>query len=204
MGARLQNTEITKSIKKVRIPMADRSLVHIAFYAALIAALGLLPPVAIPFLGGVPITAQTLGVMLAGVMLGPVRGGLAVLLFLFLVALGAPFLAGGRGGLGVFAGPSVGFLIGWPVGAFVAGLIMRATTSSSVLVASAVSAAVGGILVVYAFGIPGIALMTGLSLPKAALGSAVYIPGDLIKVAITAVVAQTIARGLPGAILSRS
>lgn len=184
--------------------MADRSLVHIAFYAALIAALGLLPPVAIPFLGGVPITAQTLGVMLAGVMLGPVRGALAVLLFLFLVALGAPFLAGGRGGLGVFAGPSVGFLIGWPVGAFVAGLIMRSTRSSSVLVSSAVAAAVGGILVVYAFGIPGISMMTGLSLAKAALGSAVYIPGDLVKVAITAVVAQTVARGLPGAVLSRS
>ena len=74
--------------------MTDRSLVHVAFYAALIAVLGLLPPVAIPALGGVPITAQTLGVMLAGIMLGPVRGSLAVLLFLFLVALGAPFLSG--------------------------------------------------------------------------------------------------------------
>ena len=76
---------------------------------------GLVPPVAIAFLGGVPITAQTLGVMLAGVMLGPIRGALAVLLFLFLVALGLPFLSGGRGGLGVFMGPSVGFLIGNPL-----------------------------------------------------------------------------------------
>lgn len=184
--------------------MADRSLVHIAFYAALIAALGLLPPIAIPLLGGVPITAQTLGVMLAGVMLGPVRGGLSVLLFLFLVALGAPFLAGGRGGLGVFASPSVGFLIGWPIGAFVAGLVMHSTRDMNVLFAAALSAAVGGILVVYTFGVPGVALMAGLSLPKAALGSAVYIPGDLVKVVITAIVAQTIARGLPGALLSRS
>ncbi|CTQ56854.1 Biotin ECF transporter S component BioY [Roseibium album] len=184
--------------------MADRSLVHIAFYAALIAALGLVPPVAIPFLGGVPITAQTLGVMLAGVMLGPVRGGLAVLLFLFLVALGAPFLAGGRGGLSVFASPSVGFLIGWPIGAFVAGWIMRATNDLNVLVAAAISATVGGILVVYIFGIPGVAYMAGLSLPKAAIASAVYIPGDLIKVAITALVTQTVARGLPGALFTRS
>ena len=184
--------------------MTDRSLVHIAFYAALIAALGLVPPVAIPLLGGVPITAQTLGVMLAGVMLGPVRGALAVLLLLFLVALGAPFLAGGRGGLGVFAGPSVGFLIGWPIGAFVAGLVMRATADMNVLVAAAISAAVGGILIVYAIGVPGVALMAGLSMPKAALGSAVYIPGDLVKVAITAIVAQTVARGLPSAMLSRT
>lgn len=184
--------------------MADRSLVHIAFYAALIAALGLIPPVAIPFMAGVPITAQTLGVMLAGVMLGPVRGGLAVLLFLFLVALGAPFLSGGRGGLGVFQTASVGFLIGWPVGAFVAGWIMRATGEMNVLLASAISAAIGGIVVVYAFGIAGISIVTGLPLAQAAVGSAIYVPGDLIKVAVTALVAQTVARGLPGALLSRA
>jgi len=184
--------------------MTDRSLVHVAFYAALIAALGLVPPVAIPFMGGVPITAQTLGVMLAGVMLGPVRGALAVLLFLFLVALGAPFLAGGRGGWGVFMTPSVGFLIGFPVGAFTAGWIMRATGQMNVLLASAIAAAVGGILVVYAFGIPGVAIMAGLPLGKAAIASAIYIPGDLIKVAVTALVTQTIARGLPGALLSRA
>lgn len=183
--------------------MADRSLVHIAFYAALIAALGLVPPVAIPFLGGVPITAQTLGVMLAGVMLGPVRGALAVLLFLFLVALGAPFLAGGRGGLGVFASPSVGFLIGWPVGAFIAGWIMQATSRLNILVAAGLAATVGGIGVVYLFGIPGVAYMANLPLEKAALGSAIYIPGDLVKVVITALVVQTVARGLPGAVLSR-
>ncbi|WP_422020093.1 biotin transporter BioY [Roseibium sp.] len=184
--------------------MTDRSLVHVAFYAALIAVLGLLPPVAIPALGGVPITAQTLGVMLAGVMLGPVRGGLAVLLFLLVVALGAPFLSGGRGGLGVFFSPTVGFLIGWPFGAFVAGLIMRATTNASVLVSAAVSAAVGGILVVYAFGVPVLTFFLDKSLAAAAIGSAVFIPGDLVKVALTAIIAQTIARGLPGAVLSRS
>ncbi|ADZ69032.1 biotin transporter BioY [Polymorphum gilvum] len=184
--------------------MKDRTLVQIAFYAALIGALGLLPQFAIPFLGGVPITAQSLGIMLAGVMLGPVRGALAVLLFLFVVALGAPLLAGGRGGLGVFAGPTVGFLIGWPIGAFVAGLIMARARRLAVLPAAALAAAVGGIGVVYLFGIPGISLVADLPLAKAALGSAIYIPGDLIKVAITAVVAQTVARGLPAALVSRS
>jgi len=184
--------------------MSDRTLVQIAFYAALIAALGLLPPIAIPFLGGVPITAQSLGVMLAGVMLGPVRGALAVLLLLFLVALGAPLLSGGRGGLAVFAGPSVGFLIGWPVGAFVAGLIMQKTAKYNVLVSAAFAAAIGGIGVIYAFGIPGLAVMTDLTFAKAAMGSAVYLPGDFVKVAIAAIVAQTVARGLPHALMSRA
>ncbi len=181
----------------------DKSLVMVAFYAALIGALGILPMVAIPILGGVPISAQTLGVMLAGVMLGATRGALAVLLFLLLVMIGAPLLAGGRGGLGAFMGPSVGFLIGWPFGAFVAGWLMHALRGRNILFASAVSAFTGGVIVVYAFGAPGIAIMAKLPLWSAFLGSAIYIPGDIIKVAITAVVAQTIARGMPSALLSR-
>ncbi|NRG17198.1 biotin transporter BioY [Rhizobiales bacterium] len=181
----------------------DRMLVYVSFYAALIAALGLFPLFNIPFLGGVPITAQTLGVMLAGVMLGPVRGAVAVVLFLFLVAIGAPLLAGGRGGLGIFAGPSAGFLIGWPVGAFIAGGLMRQMKERSVIVSAGVSAAIGGIGVVYLFGIPGLMLLADLSFGQAAFGSLVYIPGDLIKVALTAVIAQSVARGLPSALVSR-
>ena len=181
----------------------DYALVQIAFYAALIAVLGQFPPFAIPFLAGVPITAQTLGVMLAGVMLGSVRGGLSMLLFLFVVALGAPLLAGGRGGLAVFAGPSAGFLIGWPIGAFVAGFIMERSRNLPVLAAAALSAAVGGVGVVYLFGIPGLIILADLPFTKALAGTAIYLPGDLIKVAITAVVAQTVARGLPRALLSR-
>ena len=88
----------------------ERSLAHIALFAALIAVLGLVPK--IDLAAGVPITAQSLGIMLCGTVLGARRGALAVLLFLGLVALGLPLLAGGRGGLGVFASPTVGFLIG--------------------------------------------------------------------------------------------
>ncbi|WP_442757522.1 biotin transporter BioY, partial [Pseudomonas sp. PM2] len=84
----------------------ERTLVQIALYAAIIAVLGLMPKFDIPLAGGVPITAQSMGIMLAGVMLGAWRGAAAVTLFLLVVALGAPLLAGGRGGLGVFFGPS--------------------------------------------------------------------------------------------------
>ena len=72
----------------------ERSVTLIALFAALIAALGLVPKFTLA--AGVPITAQTLGVMLCGTVLGARRGGLAVLLFLALVALGLPLLAGGR------------------------------------------------------------------------------------------------------------
>ena len=104
----------------------ERSLTHIALFAALIAILGLVPK--IDLAGGVPITAQSLGIMLCGTVLGARRGALAVLLFLALVALGLPLLSGGRGGLGVFVGPSVGYLVGFPLAAFTAGWVVERTT----------------------------------------------------------------------------
>lgn len=176
---------------------ATRDLARIALVAALVAALGLVPAIYLPFLAGVPITAQTLGIMLAGVLLGPVRGALAVLLFLFVVALGAPFLAGGRGGLGVFAGPTVGFLVGWPIAAFATGLVMRRLSGLPAAVAAFVASAVGGIVVLYAIGVPGISLMTGLGLVEAFAGSAAFIPGDILKAVLVALVAGTLARARP-------
>ncbi|MDQ0510572.1 biotin transporter BioY [Ancylobacter amanitiformis] len=184
--------------------MKDRSLVQIALYAAIFAVLGLLPRFDIPFAAGVPITAQSMGAMLAGVMLGAWRGALAMVLMLFVVALGAPILAGGRGGLGVFFGPSVGFMFGFIAAAFVAGWIMQALRKAPVFPAALVAAAVGGILVMYAFGIVGMALNAKLSLLDATKASLIFIPGDAIKAVLTALIAQTVARGLPEALLSRA
>lgn len=184
--------------------MNARSIAHIALYAALIAVLGLLPKFSIPVAGGVPITAQTLGVMLAGVMLGPVRGFLACLLFLFVVALGMPLLAGGRGGLGVFFGPSVGFLIGWPLGALVAGALMKSLNKLPVFAAAAIAATVGGIGVVYMLGIPALAVMMDLTISAAAVGSLAFVPGDLVKVVLCALIARTISQFQPDSLLSRA
>ena len=58
---------------------------QVALFAALLAVLGLIPKIDLPF--GVPITAQTLGIMLAGCLLGPWRGFQAVLLFVVAAAL---------------------------------------------------------------------------------------------------------------------
>lgn len=184
--------------------MKDRSLVQIALYAAIFAVLGLLPRFDIPLAGGVPITAQSMGAMLAGVMLGAWRGALAMVLLLFVVALGAPLLAGGRGGLGVFFSPSVGFIFGWIAVAFVAGLLMQMLRNQPVFAAALVSAVIGGIVVMYAFGIVGMSLMTNLSLLDATKACLIFIPGDAIKVVLVALVAQTVARGMPEALLSRS
>lgn len=179
-----------------------RDLALAAVFAAIIAALGLLPPLT-PFGAAVPITAQTLGVMLAGAILGARRGGAAVLLFLALVALGLPLLAGGRGGLGVFAGPSVGYLIGFPVGAFVIGWLTERAGVPYRLHWGVVANVVGGLLVVYAFGIPGVALRADLPIEVAAAQALVYVPGDLVKAVLAALVAQGVHRAYPGLIARR-
>lgn len=180
----------------------ERSLTLIALFAALIAALGLIPKFTLAF--GVPITAQTLGVMLCGTVLGARRGALAVLLFLALVALGLPLLAGGRGGLGAFAGPSVGFLVGWPVAAFVTGFLMQQFRSMPIGLAAGVASVIGGIIVMYVFGIFGLMVMLNKSVLEAAALVTAFIPGDVLKAVLAGFITAGLARARPASVLSRS
>lgn len=178
----------------------ERNLTLIALFAALIAGLGLIPKFTLAF--GVPITAQTLGVMLCGTVLGAKRGALAVLLFIALVALGLPLLAGGRGGLGVFASPTVGFLVGWPFAAFVTGLIVERWRGRLALVAS-VASVVGGIVVLYVFGVVGMSITLGKTIPEAALLVTAFIPGDVLKAVLAGLITSGLARSRPSSVLSR-
>ncbi len=173
-----------------------RGPVRVAVFAAIVAALGVLPAIPIPMLP-VPITAQTLGVMLAGLLLGPRRGAEALALFLILVALGFPLLAGGRGGLSVFAGPSAGFLIGYPFAAAATGWASRRIWPMYTFARGFAGALLGGIGVIYAFGIPWMAMVGGLTLAQAAIGSAVFLPGDIVKAVLAALIAGVVRRGYP-------
>lgn len=179
----------------------ERNLAHIALFAALIAVLGFVPAITLPF--GVPISAQSLGIMLCGTVLGAKRGALAVVLFLALVAFGLPLLSGGRGGLGVFVGPSAGFLVGFPVAAFVAGLVVERSRLPLPFAALAGSV-LGGIVALYAFGILGMAVVLDKTLPEAMLLATPFLPGDAIKCVLAALITRGIAQMRPGSLLSRS
>ncbi|MBW1640988.1 biotin transporter BioY [Microbacterium resistens] len=167
---------------------------RIAVFAALIVALGL---VIVPLPAGVPITGQTLGVMLAGLVLGPRVAPLAVLTVLALAAVGLPVLAGGRGGLGVFVGPSAGYLLGWVAGVVAIGLI--AGTGRRSVWRTALATLVGGVGVVYLFGIPVQALVTGVPLGATALASLAFLPGDLLKAVAATALALALRRAYPRA-----
>ncbi|WP_240423955.1 biotin transporter BioY [Microbacterium halotolerans] len=176
-----------------------RDIARVAVFTAIIVVLGLMGPIPVP--GLVPITAQTLGVMLAGAVLGWKRAAASVLVLYGLIAIGLPVLAGGHGGLGVFVGPSVGYLIGWLPGVIVVGLIAQSGRLTWWRVA--VGTIIGGIVVIYAIGVPVQAFITQLPLAGAALASVAFLPGDLIKVVLATILALALFRAYPAAFPAR-
>lgn len=174
------------------------SIAVIGLFAAMMAVLGLIPKFDLPM--GVHFSAQTIGVMIAGCLLGAKRGSQSMLLFLLAIAVGLPLLAGGRGGLGVFVSPTSGYLIGFAVGAFVTGLVMsrlpRATPTQAAVSAFIASIA-GGLIVLHAMGIVGLMVAAKMPLMQAITIDLVFIPGDIIKAVVTALIVHAVAKGLP-------
>ena len=179
----------------------EKKIAYIALFAALIAALGLVPKITLAF--GVPITAQSLGIMLCGTILGAKRGGLAVLLFLLLVAIGLPILSGGNGGLGVFVSASGGFLMAWPLSAFVTGLIVEKWRRGPLVLVATLGSVIGCILVMYLFGIIGMSIVLDKTLLQATGFVTAFIPGDIIKAIIAGLLTAAIAKARPASLLSR-
>ncbi len=181
--------------------MTTRDLVLAALFTAIIVALGVVPPVMLGFIP-VPITAQSLGVMLAGTVLGAKRGGFAVLLLLVLVAIGLPVLSGGRGGLAVFASPTAGYLVGFLFAAIVTGFLSERfvkRSQSGLMQTSAffLAALAGGVVVDHALGVIYLGLVTGIGIPKAFIGDLAFIPGDVLKALIAALAARAVIVGYP-------
>ncbi|MFN4206164.1 MAG: biotin transporter BioY [Agrobacterium albertimagni] len=181
--------------------MTTRDIVLAALFTAIIIVLGVIPPVPIPLLP-VPITAQSMGVMLAGCIIGAKRGAAAYALLVVLVAVGLPVLSGGRGGLNVLMGPTGGYIFGWIIGAFVTGflaekLVREGQSAVRQMTGFFVASVVGGIGVVYLCGMPWLSLVAGTPFDKVVLGSLAFIPGDLVKAAIATLAARAVLVGYP-------
>lgn len=179
--------------------MSTRSLVLIALFTAIIVVLGLIPPIMLGFFP-VPIHAQSLGVLLAGIVLGARGGALSILLLLVLVAVGLPVLSGGRGGLAVFVSPTAGYLVGFLPAAFAAGWIADKVVQRGAkgwqLYGGLLLGGVVGVLIDHVFGIAWLATSAGLPLQDAVLGNLIFVPGDLTKAAIAAYAGQLVATNL--------
>ncbi len=128
----------------------------------------------------VPITGQTLGLLLVGASLGSRRGAASVVLYLAQGAAGLPFFAGGVGGLHVLLGPGGGYLIGFVPAAFCVGLLAERGYDRRFL--SAVLVFGLGELIVYLHGVPWLALFVGADKALAA-GFWPFLPGAVVKAA---------------------
>ena len=170
----------------MRIQLKHRDYPRIAIFVGLIAALGLVP--AIYLIPDVPVTAQTLGVMLAGAVLGSYRGALAVLLFELLALVGLPILASGKGGFAVFTGPTAGYLIGWIFGAYVVGLVIEKLPKLNLAVSSILGFVLGGIVTIYIPGILWVSYSLNLPLVPVAIGNLVFLIGDSVKIVLAVLI----------------
>lgn len=166
--------------------MKIREITYCSVMVAIIAAFSLVPPIAVPVIP-VPISFQTMAVMLAGSLLGKKLGTISVLIFLLLVAVGMPLLIGGRGGFGVFMGPTAGYLLSWPISAFVIGWILEKCHPLNFwkyLVANLI----GGMVVMNLIGATTLAFMIHIPLMKALMSTMMFFPGDIIKAVIVALI----------------
>ena len=133
----------------------------------------------------VPITAQTLAILLAGFFLGKNRGSAAVTAYLVQGALGLPFFANGRSGLGVLAGPTGGYLVGFLAAAYIVGLLSELNFKRSFLQRAAVLLL--GNLFIYAFGLLWLARFVGES-QVLQVGFAPFLIGDLLKLGLALII----------------
>ena len=200
----------------------------IATFAAFIAVCAILPGIPTP--SGVPITLQTFAVILAGLVLGARRGGLATLLYVVLGLAGLPIFSGGVGGVAVLAGPSVGYLLAFPFAAALAGVFAGvALRGADHLMASSFADGLAGrvgdgvgrapsawrypllvvaglaasFLTIHPAGIVGLMARLGLSFREALAIDVVYWPGDVLKNLAAAAVAVAIFKAFPDMLRTR-
>jgi len=134
----------------------------------------------------VPITGQTLAVLLAGAALGSRVGAASQGLYVGLGALGLPFYSGGEGGWEVATGATGGYLVGFVIAAALVGYLAERGQDRNVV--TALSAFLAGSAVIYFFGVGWLAAYLDVGVTEAlGMGMTPFVIGDLVKVALAAV-----------------
>lgn len=163
---------------------------RMSVYASLMASLIAVGAYLTVPIGPIPVVLQNLFVLLAGLILGGPWGLASVGIYLLVGGVGLPVFAEGKGGLAHLMGPRGGYLFGFAVAAFVAGMLSergRSRTSVDVLAVAL------GTLMIYACGVPWLKLQTGMDWQKAlTVGMLPFLIPDGVK----AVAAVFLARAL--------
>lgn len=147
------------------------------------ALVGLSAQVAIPLpFTPVPVSLQTFAVLLSAAALGPTRAVAAMLLYLAAGVAGVPWFSQQASGVAI---PTLGYIVGFILAGAAVGALARRGADRTVL-GTTLSMGVGN-LIIYAVGVPYLALAVGLDLPSAvAMGLIPFLIGDALKIALAA------------------
>jgi biotin transport system substrate-specific component len=141
-------------------------------------------------IGPVPIVLSTLFVLLSGLLLGGQWGLASMGLYLLVGAIGIPVFAGGKGGFAHFFGPTGGYLFGYLLAAWVAGVISERSRG---LLFLDIFAVVFGSLAIYTLGVPWLKIVTQLSWTKTFMvGMVPFLIGDAVKASVALILARAI------------
>ena len=171
--------------------VGDDAVKRVALASVLAALTAAFAYVSIPLPGlPAPISFQVFGVFFAGLLLGPRWGAFSMVLYLLVGVAGAPVFSNGGAGLAYVLGPTGGYLLSWVVAAVVIGLIVHRGLDprplSTVSLGVQAVALMAGLAVIYAIGVPWLAVSAGYDFVHAAtVGAAIFLPGDLIKIVAT-------------------
>lgn len=158
-----------------------KEMILSGLFAALIAIFSLIS-IPLPF-SQVPVTLQTLGVMLAALLLPPRATAGALVVYLLLGAIGLPIYAGGTGGVGVLFGPTGGYLLGFLIGGVALSLTKERVKSLWLVTGATLFF---GIVIVNLLGSAGLMWMLGIDYAQAlTIGVIPFIPGDLLKAVLS-------------------
>jgi biotin transport system substrate-specific component len=146
----------------------------------------------------VPVSLQTLVVLMSGLLLGPRLGAAAQTAYLMAGASGLPVFAGGLGAAYLF-GPTGGYLLAFPVAAFVAGHVAaRASGGAFARTLVLAIAATLATLTVYAGGWAQLAALTGDPATAVRLGVLPFLVGDAAKAVVAVILAGRLRRRVLG------
>jgi biotin transport system substrate-specific component len=175
----------SRALQDVVVDRRARLAVGVAAFAVA-SAFGAQIAVPVP-LSPVPITLQTLFVILAGVVLGPRAGAASMALYVGAGAMGAPVFSNGGAGLAWLLGPTGGYLLTYPASAFVAGWI-AGRRGSMLRIGLGLTV---GVLIQYAGGLTQLWALTGQPIGAVlGMGALPFLFGDVVKIATAAWIAR--------------
>jgi biotin transport system substrate-specific component len=161
----------------------------------MVAVCGICAQIAIPLpFSPVPLTLQTLAIMVAAMMLGPRWGTLVMLVYVAAGSVGIPVFAQAKAGIGALAGATGGFIWGFIPGAFVMGLL-AGETQKDLKFSKALVSALAGLAIIYCCGVIQLSLVAGLSIGQAILvGVLPYLPLEAVKILLAAKIVSSVRR----------